>query len=70
MSYQARLILCIFALTYLFLWIISAHTNIKALTKEIEQLKKDKQYDRIKYDRSTYDDTYDNIWDYICNISC
>jgi hypothetical protein len=42
MSYQARLILCSFALTYLFLWIISAHTNIKALTKEIEQLKKEK----------------------------
>jgi hypothetical protein len=30
------------AFTYLFRWMISAHINIKALNKEIEQLKKDK----------------------------
>jgi hypothetical protein len=42
MPYWVKLTLVSFAFTYLFRWMISAHTNIKALTKEIEQLKKDK----------------------------
>jgi hypothetical protein len=42
MPYWVKLTLVSFALTYLFRWMISAHINIKALTKEIEQLKKEK----------------------------
>jgi hypothetical protein len=42
MPYWVKLALVSLALTYLSRWIISTHTNIKALTKEIEQLKKEK----------------------------
>jgi hypothetical protein len=42
MPYWVKLTLVSLAFTYLSRWIIYAHTNIKALNKEIEQLKKDK----------------------------